>query len=186
MCSTDKLQKQSFTDVLRNRCSKNFRKFHRKAPVFESLFNKAADLRACNFTKKRLRYCVIFKNILFYSRNPPMAASEILITYRSSHQRCFVKKGVLRNFAKFTGKHLCQSLFFNKAAGGVCNFIKKEALAQEFSCEFCEISKNNFFTEQVWATAFSPIHLYFLIFYVSLILLLLLLLLFFIKKFVFL
>ena len=25
--------------------------------------------------------------------------------------------GVLRNFAKFTGKHLCQSLFLNKAAG---------------------------------------------------------------------
>ena len=29
----------------------------------------------------------------------------------------FCKKGVLRNFAKFTGKHLCQSLFFNKVAG---------------------------------------------------------------------
>ena len=27
------------------------------------------------------------------------------------------KKGVLRNFSKFTGKHLCQSLFFNKVAG---------------------------------------------------------------------
>ena len=26
----------------------------------------------------------------------------------------FFKKGVLRNFAKLTGKHLCQSLFFNK------------------------------------------------------------------------
>ena len=26
----------------------------------------------------------------------------------------FCKKGVLRNFAKFIGKHLCQSLFFNK------------------------------------------------------------------------
>ena len=25
--------------------------------------------------------------------------------------------GVLRNFAKVTGKHLCQSLFFNKVAG---------------------------------------------------------------------
>ena len=36
---------------------------------------------------------------------------------RSSHQRCFVKKGVLRNVTKFTGKHLCQSLFFNKVAG---------------------------------------------------------------------
>ena len=26
-----------------------------------------------------------------------------------------------------------------------CNFVKKEALAQAFSCEFCEISKNTFF-----------------------------------------
>ena len=26
-----------------------------------------------------------------------------------------------------------------------CNFIKKEALAQVFSCEFCQISKNTFF-----------------------------------------
>ena len=25
-----------------------------------------------------------------------------------------------------------------------CNFIKKETLAQVFSCEFCETSKNNF------------------------------------------
>ena len=32
---------------------------------------------------------------------------------RSSHRRCSINKGVLRNFAKFTGKHLCQSLFFN-------------------------------------------------------------------------
>ena len=36
---------------------------------------------------------------------------------RSSHQRCSMKKGVLRNFTKFTGKHLCQSLFFNKVTG---------------------------------------------------------------------
>ena len=39
------------------------------------------------------------------------------LLYRSSHQRYSVRKGVLRNFARFTGKHLCQSLFFNKAAG---------------------------------------------------------------------
>ena len=32
-------------------------------------------------------------------------------------QRCSVKKGVLKNFAKFTGKHLCESLFFNQVAG---------------------------------------------------------------------
>ena len=58
---------------------------------------------------------------------------------RSSHPEVFCKKGVLKKFAKFTGKHLCQSLFLKS------NFIKKETLAQAFSCEFCEISKNNFF-----------------------------------------
>ena len=37
-----------------------------------------------------------------------------LANFRSSHQRCSIKKGILRNFTKFTGKHLCQSLFFDK------------------------------------------------------------------------
>ena len=36
---------------------------------------------------------------------------------RSSHRRCSVRKGVLRNFGKFTEKYLCQRLFFNKVAG---------------------------------------------------------------------
>ena len=31
--------------------------------------------------------------------------------FKSSHQSCSLIKGVLRNFAKFTGNHLCQSLF---------------------------------------------------------------------------
>ena len=59
---------------------------------------------------------------------------------RSSHQRCSVKKSVLKNFAKFTGKHLRQSLFFNKVADAACNFIKKETLTQVFCCEFYQIS----------------------------------------------
>ena len=36
---------------------------------------------------------------------------------RSSHRSCSVKKSIIGNLTKFTGKHLCQSLFFNKAAG---------------------------------------------------------------------
>ena len=35
---------------------------------------------------------------------------------RSSRPVVFCKKAVPRNFAKFTGKHLCQILFFNKVA----------------------------------------------------------------------
>ena len=55
---------------------------------------------------------------------------------KSSHRRCSIRKRVLRNFEKFTGKHLwILSLF-------LINFIKKEALAQVFLCEFSEISKN--------------------------------------------
>ena len=36
------------------------------------------------------------------------------VSDRSSRPVVFCKKVVLRNFAKFTGKHLCQYLFFNK------------------------------------------------------------------------
>ena len=59
----------------------------------------------------------------------------------------FYKKAVLKNFAILTGKHLCQSLFVSY------NFIKKETLAQGFSCEFCKIFKDTFFTEHLWVTA---------------------------------
>ena len=44
---------------------------------------------------------------------------------------------------------------FNAYIPQACNFIKKEALAQMFSFEFCELSKNTFFTEHLWATAFK-------------------------------
>ena len=37
--------------------------------------------------------------------------------FRSSHRRCSVRKDVLRNFTKLTGKHLCHNLFFNEVAG---------------------------------------------------------------------
>ena len=61
----------------------------------------------------------------------------IFFVSRSSH-RCSIKKGVLRNFTKFKGKRQCQSLFLIKLPEA-CNFIKKETLAQVFSCEFYEI-----------------------------------------------
>ena len=52
---------------------------------------------------------------------------------KSHRPEVFYKKAALKNFGKSTGKHLCQSLFFNKVAGDACNFIKKETLAQVFS-----------------------------------------------------
>ena len=69
-----------------------------------------------------------------------------LIDDRSSHRICYVRKGVLGNFAKFTENTLVRVSFLIKLQVSVCNFIKSKALAQVFFCEFCEISKNTFFT----------------------------------------
>ena len=66
-------------------------------------------------------------------------------TYRSSRVAVFFKKGVLRHFAKFTRKHLCQSPFFNKVAGlRPATLLKKETPPQMLFREFCEIFKNSF------------------------------------------
>ena len=56
---------------------------------------------------------MFYSKIYFFS----VKAVELILNDRSSHLRCSVKKDVLRNCAKFTGKHLCQSLFLNKVAG---------------------------------------------------------------------
>ena len=70
-----------------------------------------------------------------------------------------MEKLVLKNFTKFTGKHLCQSLFFNKVAVlKPATLLKKRLWHRCFPVKFCENSKNNFFTEHFWATASANNH----------------------------
>ena len=45
-------QNQPFIDPLRNRCYWVIDKLHRKKPVLEPLFNEAAFLRTCKFSKE--------------------------------------------------------------------------------------------------------------------------------------
>ena len=40
----------------------------------------------------------------------------VYVVFRNSHQGCPIRKSVHRNFTKFIGKHLYQSLFFNKVS----------------------------------------------------------------------
>ena len=61
------------------------------------------------------------------------------------------EKSVLKHFTKFTGKHLCQSLFFNKFF--LINLIKKEA----YGTDVCEISKSTFFTEHLASVTSSDL-----------------------------
>ena len=72
---------------------------------------------------------------------------------RSSRLDVFCKKGVLRNFTKFTGKHLYESPFFSGSLS-FCIFIKKESLAQVFPVNFAKFLRAPFLTEHLrWLIA---------------------------------
>ena len=64
-------------------------------------------------------------------------------TDRSSPSQVFYKINVLKEFAKFTGKHLCCSLVLIVILQHRC-----------FFCEFCKMFKNTFFTGHLLVTAF--------------------------------
>ena len=73
---------------------------------------------------------------------------------RSSPPEVFCKKGVLKNFTKFTEKHLCQSLFLNKdAALRPVTLLKKRLWHRYFPVNFAKFLRAPFLTEPVWATA---------------------------------
>ena len=69
------------------------------------------------------------------------AADLLHITEPATH-RCSVKK-VLLEISKNSQENNCARVpFLIKLQAGTCNFIKKETLAQKFSCEFCETCKH--------------------------------------------
>ena len=57
----------------------------------------------------------------------------------------FHKKGLVRNFAKFTGKHLCQRLFFNKVTGlRPVTLLKKSLWHRCFPVNFTKFLRTAF------------------------------------------
>ena len=70
---------------------------------------------------------------------------------RSNHQRCSIQIGVLRNFTKFTGKHLCQSLFFNKVTGPrPATLLKKRLWHKCFPVKFTKFLRTPFLQSSSW------------------------------------
>ena len=72
------------------------------------------------------------------------------VIYRSSCTEVFCKKGVLRNLAKFTGKHLCQILFFNKVAGLPATLLKYRIWHKCFPVNFAKFLRTPFVTRHLW------------------------------------
>ena len=100
---------------------KNFANFPAKKPLCLSLFLIALQVE---ISSKTASICFTSK---YYNKQQwrvwtrldleRVQSKYFFKTYRSSHPKVFCKKGVVRNFTKFTGKHLCQSLYFKKVAG---------------------------------------------------------------------
>ena len=62
-----------------------------------------------------------------------------------------LKKGVLENFAKCTGKHLCQSLFLNKVAGlRPATLLKERLWHRSFPVNFAKFLRTPYFIEHLW------------------------------------
>ena len=76
---------------------------------------------------------------------------SVEIQSRRSRPELICKKGFLRNFAKFTGKHLCHSLFFNKVAGlRPATLLKKRLWHRCFPVNFAKLLRTTFFREHLW------------------------------------
>ena len=113
-------------------------------------FLRTINYLSKTFTEKRLSLIRSrFSRYRKYYRlkEPLKKVTEIelkLCSCTSSRPEVFYK-GVLRNFAKSTGKHLCQSLFFNKAAGlRPVTLLKKRLWLRCFPENFVKFSRHLF------------------------------------------
>ena len=113
--------------------------------------------KSCKFVKivMGLLLCSIeFSTKIYWNRR--LAAGDLFhkftqsISSRSSHLEVFCRKGILTNSAKFTGKHLFQSLLFNKVAGlGPATLLKKRLWHRCFPANFAKFLRTPFFTEHL-------------------------------------
>ena len=82
---------------------------------------KSQNIFIYNLLLRLLKQFIFLWNVIFLSVTE-ILCDKVLISllfksptstaFRSSQRRCSVRIGVLRNFAKFKGKQLCQNLFF--------------------------------------------------------------------------
>ena len=92
-----------------------------------------------------LVYCTFCKSTI--------KSNSVLLCYvrvRSSCQEVFCRKSVLIDFAKFTRKHLWQSLFFNKVAGlRPATLLKTRLWHRCFPVNFAKFLKTSLLTEHL-------------------------------------
>ena len=90
-----------------------------------------------------------FVNLIFFqNRCRPLSNFKHLKQrgfFRSSRSQIFFKISVPKNFANFTGKRLCWSVFLIHLQALGLQLYQKETPTQVFSCEICETFKSIYF-----------------------------------------
>ena len=145
----DVYQKQSFADVVQNRCSCKFRKFHRKAPVLESPFNKVAGPKAYQFVDKRLQHMwfhVKFLRKSCFTEHLSLVAASGLWLFTPAK---FILGSLMAIFhlwchhlhIKDVSSYICPRLHIT--AGEIINKLSVEALKSVQVNYFSRIVKSN-------------------------------------------
>ena len=91
------------------------------------------------FVNKRFTYitCAYLKSKRCFNVKSSTYYFHMKTSYRSNHPRMFYKKCVMKNFAKYTGKHLYQSLFQKSCRDTTCN--------TSVFLQFCKICQKGLF-----------------------------------------
>ena len=150
---------------------RKMRKIDKETPVSESLLNKVTYCRSASLLKRyfwRYLYYLFCQSIFrlvflllwinFWRKIMKLGNQVICTKSRTSCSEVFYLRRVLKNYAKFTGQHLCPSFVFNKSYRLKGYRVIKKTLKQIFSCKFYEIFKNTYSVKHFW-TAASVSHL---------------------------
>ena len=118
------------------------------------------QLNTCTFRHKCPRFYlwVSFLNQHLHFHLPSKCLCKSASLQKQSPSM-FCKKVVLRNFGKFTGKHLRQSLFFNKVTGPrPPTLLKKRLWHRCFLVNFVKFPRTRFYIEHPWWLLLSLIN----------------------------
>ena len=137
---------------------RNYATFTGKHPCWNLFLIKLQFLQGYNHIKRTptqvfsCEYCEIRRNTYFEKHlRTAVSGNRKGLNIRSSHPVVFCEKGLLRNFLKFTGKLLCQSLFFNKVAGLRPATLLKKCLSQRcFPVNFAKFLRTFFYSTPSW------------------------------------
>ena len=107
----------------------------------------------CSFWFK-IQLHSIYENWDFINFSALTTYTQIVIVTNKVQKQppgVFYKKDVLKNFSKFTGKHLCWSLFFNKDAGlRPATLLKNRFQQRCFPVNFVKFLRTPFLKNTSW------------------------------------